>query len=548
MKLDLLVTNAHLADPGSGLDAQASCIGLWQGRIVGTGDAVADLDAHRRVDVDGATVLPGFCDSHVHTTSFGLGLSLLDLSGVTGMEPLLDAVAAYAAGLAPDAWVIGTGYGLGLDVSTNPSRAQLDAAADGRPVWLTHFSGHLCVLSSAALAEVGITSADASGGRGRVGVDAAGAPDGVLEESAMDLVKEHRGPSSIDDLATAIGTATAIYAAEGITTFVDAGIGSPGIDHSPVELAAYQLARETGRLHARGQLMVHDAVFHAVRSHPDDAIVAGIDLGIRTGFGDAWLEIGAMKIWVDGLGTTADFEDDPEVLRRSIIAGARGGWQIAAHAMGDAAVDLLLDALDEADAHGPNPGCTPAARPHRVEHGALIRPDQITRLSAKGLVVAHQAAFLPAFGDLILSITDEAQQANGFRCASLLDAGIVVAGSSDRPVAPGAPLVGVQAMVERTTESGVVFGADEALDVRTALAAYTRGGAISAGRSDHSGALQPGLDADLVVLADDPTTVATDRIGAIEVLATLVDGAPTHDAAGLFDGPSPAPTSGGFVR
>ncbi|HET8930170.1 MAG TPA: amidohydrolase family protein, partial [Acidimicrobiales bacterium] len=389
------------------------------------------------------------------------------------------------------------------------------------------------------LAEVGITSADASGGRGRIGVDATGQPDGVLEESAMDLVKEHRGPSSIDDLATTIGTATAIYAAEGITTFVDAGIGSPGIDHSPVELAAYQLARETGRLHARGQLMVHDAVFHSLRAHPDDAIAAGIDLGIRTGFGDGWLEIGAMKIWIDGLGTTADFEDDPEILRRSIVAGARAGWQVAAHAMGDVALDLLLDALDEAAAARPNPGCTPAARPHRVEHGALIRPDQITRLADKGLVVAHQAAFLPAFGDLILSITDETQQANGFRCASLLDAGITVAGSSDRPVALGAPLTGVQAMVERTTESGVVFGADEAVDVSTAVAAYTRGGAISAGRSDHSGALQPGFDADLVVLADDPTTVPANQIGSIEVLATLIDGVPAHDRADLLDGASP---------
>ncbi|HET8930081.1 MAG TPA: amidohydrolase family protein, partial [Acidimicrobiales bacterium] len=155
MKLDLLITNAHLLDPGSGLDRHDSCIGVLQGRIVGVGDAIAELDAHHRVDIEGATVLPGLYDSHVHTTSFGLGLSMLDLSEVTGMEPLLDAVAAYARSLAPDAWVIGAGYGLGLDVGTNPSRAQLDAAADGRPVWLTHFSGHLCVLSSAALAEVG---------------------------------------------------------------------------------------------------------------------------------------------------------------------------------------------------------------------------------------------------------------------------------------------------------------------------------------------------------------------------------------------------------
>ena len=533
MKLDLVIRNARLLDPGSS-DPSASSIGIWHGRIVGVGDDVANLDAVASVDVHGATVLPGLHDSHVHTTSYGIGLMTLDLSGIVGMGPLLDAVASYATALAPDAWVIGSGYGLGLDLGVQPSRANLDAAAGGRPVWLTHFSGHFCVLSSAALAAVGITSADASGGRGRIHVDADGEPDGLLEESAMDLVKDYRGPSSIEDLAASIDIATAIYAAEGITTFVDAGIGSPGIDHSPVEIAAYQLARETGRLHVRGQLMVHDAVMHPVRSHPDDAIAQGLDLGVRTGFGDGWLEIGAMKIWVDGSGATGKFDDDPAVLRRSIVAGARAGWQVAAHAMGDAAVDLLLDALDEAAAAGPTPGCTPATRPHRVEHGALIRPEQITRLARMGVVVAHQPSFLSTFGDLLLSLADESQRANGFRCKSLLDAGVVVAGSSDRPVAPGAPLRGIQSMIERTTESGVSFGPDEALDATTALAAYTRGGAYAEGRAGHSGALRPGFDADLVVLADDPTTVATEQIGAIEVLATLVDGNAVYDTAGLF--------------
>lgn len=535
MKLDLLIHNARLRDPGPG-GPSASSIGIWHGRIVGLDGDVANLDALHRVDAHGATVLPGLHDSHVHTTSFGIGLMTLDLSGIVGMGPLLDAVASYAADLASDAWVIGSGYGLGLDIDEHPSRASLDAAAAGRPVWLTHFSGHMCVLSSAALAAVGITSADAPGGRGRVGVDAAGEPDGVLEDSAMDLVKDYRGPSSIEDLAASIDIATAIYAAEGITTFVDAGIGSPGIDHSPAEIAAYQLARETGRLHVRGQLMVHDAVMHPVRSHPDDAIAQGLDLGVRTGFGDGWLEIGAMKVWIDGSGATDDFDDDPDVLRRSIVAGARAGWQVAAHAMGDVALDLLLDSLDEAAAAGPTPGCTPAARPHRVEHGALIRPEQITRLARMGVVVAHQPSFLSTFGDLVLTIADETQRANGFRCKSLLDAGVIVAGSSDRPVAPGAPLPGVQAMIERTTESGVSFGPDEALDARTALAAYTHGGAYAEGRSGRSGALQPGFDADLVLLADDPTTVATEKIGAIEVLATLVDGVAAYDRAGLFDG------------
>ncbi|MGI8414887.1 MAG: amidohydrolase [Nakamurella sp.] len=534
MKLDLLIRNACLLDPvspGTG----ASSIGLLNGRIVGIDDDIGDLGAHRTVDAQGATILPGLHDAHVHTTSYGLGLSMLDLSGVTGLPPLLEAVAAYAGALPAGDWVIGSGYGLGLNPGTHPSRGSLDTAAGGRPVWLTHFSGHMCVLNTAALAAIGITSASSPGDHGGIGVDADGEPDGLLEESAMDLIKEYRGPSSIEDLAAAIGTATAIYAAEGVTTFVDAGIGSTGIDHSPVELAAYQLARETGRLHVRGQLMVHDAVLHPVRSHPDDGIDQGLDLGVRTGFGDDWLEIGAMKIWLDGTGANDAFDDDPTTLRRSIVTGARAGWQVAAHAMGDAALDLFLDALEEVSASGPSPGRTAGARPHRVEHGALIRPEQITRLARMGVVVAHQPSFLTTFGDVTLSMIDEAQRPNSFRCKSLLDAGVVVAGSSDRPVATGAPLAGVQAMVERTTESGTSFGAEEAIDARTALISYTRGGAHAAGRTHRSGALRPGYDADLVVLADDPTAVPTAQIAGIKVLATLVAGSVVHDASGLFD-------------
>ena len=526
--LDLLIRNARVLDDGLPV---STSVGLLHGRIVGLDD-VADIPARQTVDVAGATVLPGLHDAHVHTTSYGTGLLTLGLSGTTGLTAVLDAVAGYAAGLDPDAWVIGSGYGLGFDPGSHPSPQSLDAAAGGRPVWLTHFSGHACVLSSAALAEVGITSGAVPNGRGRIGLGPDGAPNGVVEESAMDLVKDHVGPASLEELARAIDVATRVYAAEGVTTFVDAGIGSPGIDHSPLELAAYQLARETGRLHVRGQLMVHDAVLHEVAGHSNDATPRGLDLGLRTGLGDGWLEVGALKIWVDGAGGGGDLDDDPEVLRRSIVSGARAGWQVAAHSMGELAVDLVLDALAEAAVGTPHG----TSRPHRIEHGASLRPDQVRRLAAAGMAVAHQPSFVSTFGDLMSADHGDAQAGNKLRLRSLLEAGVVVAGSSDRPVAPGPPLAGIQAMIERVTESGAPFGPLERVDARTALRAYTAGGAYAAGRAHRSGALRPGFDADLVVLDTDPTTAPTAGIGQIEVLATLVGGDVVHDPRGLFTG------------
>lgn len=528
MKLDLLIRNGRVLDDGV---VAGTCVGVLHGRVVGLDD-VAELPAVRTVDVGGATVIPGLHDAHVHTTSFGVGLLTLDLSSTSGMAAVHDALARYAADLGPDAWVIGSGYGLGLRPGEHPPRQLLDDAGGGRPVWLTHFSGHACVLSSAALSEAGIRSNAVPPGRGRVSLGADGDPDGLLEESAMDLVKEHVGPASLEGLARAIDVATRVYAAEGVTTFVDAGIGSPGIDHSPLELAAYQLARETGRLHVRGQLMVHDAVLHDVAGHIDDATPRGLDLGLRTGLGDGWLEVGAMKIWVDGASGAGDLDDDPAVLRRSIISAARAGWQVAAHAMGDRAVDLVLDALAEAAADTPHP----TDRPHRIEHGAYLRLDQVKRLSAAGVAIAHQPSFVSTFGEAMRSAMGGDDAGNGFRLRSLLDAGVVVAGSSDRPVAPGPPLAGIQAMVERVTETGEPFGTAESVDARTALRTYTTGAARAAGRAQRSGALRAGYDADLVVLAEDPVAVPTERIGQVEVVATLVGGGVVHDPHGRFGG------------
>ncbi len=548
MILDLLITNARVVtvDPGR---PRAHAIGIWDGRIVGLDEQLAGAAARATVDLDGATVAPGFHDAHCHTTSFGLGLVHLELSDVVGVGPTLDAVGAHAAGLAPHEWVIGFGYGNGLRPDEYPHREELDRAGGGRPVWLTHLSGHACVVSSAVLETVGISGGLGPTERGRVVVDRDGIPTGLIEEAAMDLVKDHVGPSSIEQLADAIDRATAHYLTEGITGFTDAGIGCPGIDHSPVELAAYQLARDTGRLHTRARLMAHNELFHPLPAHPDDRIATGLDLGLRTGFGDEWLSLGAMKIWIDGsgLGHTAavtgpdgqavgGFDNDPALLRQSIIDAHRGGWQVACHAIGDAAVDLVLDALAEAGRGGPHPARGGTTTRHRIEHGVMIRSDQVGRLAALGMTVVTQPLFVDQFGDPLLELYEGGPGAEQFfRARSLLDAGVPVVGSSDRPVVAGSPLRGIQEMVERRTASGTEFGPDESLTAAEAVACYTAGGAWAAHAEGAWGTLAPRRWADLVILDDDPTGVATGRIGDIRVLATVIGARPLHDPGALFD-------------
>jgi predicted amidohydrolase YtcJ len=257
-----------------------------------------------------------------------------------------------------------------------------------------------------------------------------------------------------------------------------------------------------------------------------------------------------MKIWIDGSGlghtaattgrdgeVTGPFDDDPANLTRYIVDAHRAGWQVAAHAVGDAAVDLVLDALEEAGHGGPFAARGGAPPRHRLEHGVMFRADQVERLARTGMTVVTQPMFIADFGDPLLQLFEGGTGAGDyFRMRSLLTAGVPVVGSSDRPVAAGSPLLGIQEMVERTTAGDAVFGADERLTPGEALASYTTGGARAAHCEGRWGTLAPRLLADLVVLSDDPTAVAVDRIGSIEVMATVVGGRAAHDPDTLFDG------------
>ncbi|GGL98183.1 amidohydrolase [Nakamurella endophytica] len=534
--LDLLLHNAvvHTVCPDR---PPAHSVGIWRGRIVGLDGDIDDLPARRRVDLAGATVVPGFHDAHCHTTSVGIEELHLDLGGCASTDAVLERVAVYADGLPDDAWVIGFGY---LDRSRPdrfPTAAELDRAGSGRPVWLTHRSGHSCAVSSAVLREL----ADPLPGDAArfVHRDGTGRPTGLLEETAMDAVKDLVGPASQEQLADAVDRATRRYVAEGITSFTEAGIGCPGIDHGPAEIGAYQRARTTGRLHARAQLMVYSELLHEVAGSRGETPASGLDLGARTGLGDPWLRLGAMKIWIDGAGTAGtaavtgpagepparqSFADDPVRMRRQIADAHRSGWQVAGHAMGDAAVDLLLDALASA-----GPVDELRARRHRVEHAGLVRPDQVQRMADLGVLAVIQPLFIPLFGDLLADGFGAARVPWSIRAASFLAAGVPVAASSDRPVAPATPLAALQALVERRTGTGACYGPQERIPVAAALHSYTAGAAFAAGAESEIGSLAEGRLADLVVLGCDPLSVEPAALGEIPVLATMVDGRAVHD-------------------
>ncbi|MGR6964490.1 amidohydrolase [Geodermatophilus sp. URMC 61] len=527
----------------------ASVVGVLGGRVVGLDEEVRDLPARTVVDGDGAVVVPGFGDAHNHMAWFGQSLGEIDLSAAGTLGAVEEAVTRGSAGLPADAWVVGSGYDDTV-IGAHPDRRLLDRAGGGRPVWLKHRSGHMSVVSSEVLRRSGVLDGRADAPEGGIVVrDAAGEPTGLLQERAQRLVDDLVKPYPVDDVATALGRASEVYAAEGLTHVVEAGIGLGLLGRTPVEAAAYLLARDRGLLRTRVELMVASDTLHPLRAHADDGIDVGLDLGLRTGFGDDRLRLGPMKIWLDGslIGRTAALsepfcdhgtavlQDDPELMRRRMIDAHRAGWRVAAHAIGDDAVDLALDTFAEAARLHPRDDVR-----HRIEHAGVVRPDQLARFAELGVVPVPQARFLHAVGDTMAAAVGPRRADWLYRHRSFLDAGLRVPGSSDRPVAPGAPLLGMQSMVERRSSGGAVIGPDERVSAAQALRAYTLDEAWASHDERTRGSVTRGKHADLVLLDDDPLRVDPDRIGAIGVVATLVAGTPVHDT-GLFAGRDPSP-------
>ncbi|MHA7263438.1 amidohydrolase [Arthrobacter sp. TMN-37] len=516
----------------------AGTLGILHGRIVGLDGQVEGLPARRTLDCRGAVVLPGFGDAHNHMAWFGQSLSELDLSSCTTVDQVYDAAAAFASGLPAGAWVIGSGYDNTV-LGGHPHRRGLDAAAPGHPVWLKHRSGHACTVNTEVLVRAGVMNGSAGAPVGGEVVRDAEGPTGVLQEQAQKLVTELVVPYPVEDLAGAITAASARYAAEGLTHVTEAGIGAGWIGRSPVELAAYTLARERGGLKTRVQLMASSDALHPLRSHRRDGMRFGLDLGVRTGFGDDTLRLGPMKIFIDGslIGRTAAVTEpfcghghntgslqlSLEELTGRIVDAHCSGWTVAAHAIGDRAVDVALDAFEAAQAARPRPDVR-----HRIEHAGIVREDQPARFRALGVTPVPQLRFLHEMGQVMLGTVGGEREALVYRHRSFLEAGVRVPGSSDRPVAAGAPLLGMQSMVQRSTAGGRVMSPGERVDAQTALRAYTVDAAWIAGDEDIRGTLEPGKLADLVLLSDHPAAVPADGIGRIGVLATFVDGRCVH--------------------
>lgn len=302
------------------------------------------------------------------------------------------------------------------------------------------------------------------------------------------------------------------------------------------DIGTFQKAYELGLIGLRGTLMPYYGVFHELGEISEDVEGYGLDLNARSGFGNDWLRLGAFKVQIDGSFNglsallkcpyegheheTGVLQWDADELQRRIMQLHRQGWQIAAHAIGDEGVDLMVSAIEMAQKAFPRPDAR-----HRIEHCGLADDDMVDRIVSAGIIPVPQGSFIPQFGDNYREVLGEARASESWRMGSFVRRGVTIPGSTDSPVATLDPLFSIQGMVTRKTRSGVVLGgALEQLSVDEALSAYTYGSAYASHEENDKGTLAVGKLADIVALSADPHDVDPDAISAISVSQTIAGG------------------------
>jgi predicted amidohydrolase YtcJ len=546
---DLVVTGGTVLTL-DGADTVAEAVAVSRGRIAAVG-AASDVEGligprTQVVRLGGTeTVVPGFIDAHNHLMRYGHWLAGVNAKAPTNrtVGDVLERVKERAGQTRPGEWVLGFGVEEGaLEEGRGPTRDELDAAAPEHPVYLIHRAGRAGVASSRALALAGLTDAVGAVEGGHLDRDTAtGRLTGLLREEACAAVEAVLPRPSKDQLKGGVIAAGKLYAAAGITSVHDAGAGA-----RPEPYRAYQEAVQDGWLKQRVYLMI--------AGQPGAHFYLDHDLGLRTGFGDERLRLGAVTVRVDGtlaLRTAALHEPyldgegaaarayprgllavTPNELNALVLDAHVKGYQVALEAQGDYGIDMALDALQHAQWKAPRSNAR-----HRIEQPLGATPDALRRMRRLGVVASFspQQAWYWAEEHARSLGAERAERVAPI--ASALALGISTVLHSGAPEAAigdphlGAePLFGIWCAVNRVTRSGAVAGPAERLTALDALRAYTIRAAHAAFEEGLKGSIEEGKLADLVVLDRNPCAIDPSVIRDVRILRTIIGGETVHEA------------------
>jgi predicted amidohydrolase YtcJ len=479
----------------------------------GVGTHETALPGPERVDLGGRCVLPGFTDSHVHFPTWALAQHEVRLEGTTSVD---EAVARVREALATmgrtPGWLRGRGWRSGdWTPLAEPTKDALDAIAPDRPVALMARDSHSVWLNSAALAQA---NGDLQVPGGVVELDVRGEPTGVLREESCWQFRDRYIETSDDEYVDAMRSGVKLAAARGVTAVhdKDGWLGA---------LRFWQ------RLGAEGSLRLR--VWQSLPAEKADELA---DVDVRSCFGNPLLTLGYLKTFMDGtLGSeTARLLDGSgvqitsrEELEEQIRRAARAGFPIGVHAIGDLANREALDAFEATREQW-----EPLGLRQRIEHAQLLAPEDVPRFAQLGITASVQFSHAPSDRDLADRIWGGTTSLP-YAYRSLLDSGAVVVNGSDAPIEELDPLAGIRAGVLRTLDDRAAWRREQAVTVEEALVASTVTPAWLARDERRRGKLVPGFFADLVVLDGDPLTCEPEQLAELQVVATMLGGAWTHN-------------------
>ncbi|MYG11411.1 MAG: amidohydrolase [Gammaproteobacteria bacterium] len=508
----------------------AEAVAIRGGHIaaVGTDEEVLSRFRGQVFELGGRMVLPGFHDAHVHPTFGGIQLMQCDLSGSASAAALTALVGACDAALPDGDWLVGGGWELSLFPDANPSKDLLDAINADRPIFLRGADGHSSWANSKALALAGIDAETPNPPQGIIERDENGAPSGTLRESAQGLVEAIVPPLTAEDRLEATRQAVALANQFGITSMIDAATSTD-------EWTAWQGLDAAGGLTARVVLSI--PVSSPLTWTPDESLIRPEDRG-----SGQRLRRDAAKLFVDGVleGETAALLEPylgegggtgmlilpADELAARVVALDAQGVQAHFHAIGDRAVRVALDAVEQAIEHN-----GPSDNRHHISHLQLIDPTDYPRFAALNVTANFQPLWAYPDGyitDINLPAIGAERVEGMYPIGSLERAGARIAAGSDWSVSSLNPLPAIETALTRQDATGEIEGtlnANEAVSLDTMLRAYTANGAWLMHQEDETGVIKPGMAADLVVLEKDLFSIAAEEIGEVAVTMTLFEGA-----------------------
>lgn len=501
---------------------RAQAIAISDGRFVavGSNDEIRPLATARtkQINLEGKTVVPGFIDAHSHPAMSGRRhLREIDCD-LRSIKEIQDAVKQRAGQTPAGQWVVGFKYD---DTKTAEGRPltynDLDLAAPNHPVFIEHRGGHTAYVNSLALKIAGVTDKTPDLPGGYFARDAAGQLTGGLRENATNPFRQ-KIPNvyTRDDYREGVKLISKMMARTGVTSVHDTG-------GSPLDLRAYQDAYEAGDLSLR--------IYCLIRFRGLDSMIAA---GVRTGFGNEWVRVGAVKLMCDGsisertarlsqpyIGRPDDYGilvTTEEELYEQARKAHENDWQIGTHSNGDVAIDLTLRVYERLQRERPRRDPR-----FRIEHCTVINDSLVQRIKALGAIPNPFSTYVYYHGEKMKEYGAERLNSM-FAVRSFLDAGIRVTQTSDYPPGPFEPMMALQSSVTRTDSKGNVWGPRQRITIEEALRVGTLHGAYASYEENLKGSVESGKLADLVVLGRNPLREDPSSLIRIPVERTMVGG------------------------